>query len=211
MKWNDKVGGGSGRRITWGSVYAACIFIVAGLGVVVALLMTVTGALTFRVDSAWEAYAGLIILAFAIERVVQPFSDALGPVPNNNTKAKVAKANTAVVTWGFATALGMIASAALKAGALATVAASSTIPNRWLDVVVTGLVLGAGTKPIHDMLSQVQATKEKKEADATAKTTTAPVADDRKMILEIDVNGDGERHEPARAPDEIRSIHIQRI
>ncbi|HEX5295607.1 MAG TPA: hypothetical protein VFW50_01245 [Streptosporangiaceae bacterium] len=105
----------------------------------------------------------------------------------------------------------MIASAALKAGALTAVAASGIVPNRWLDVAVTGLVLGAGTKPIHDMLSQVQATKEKKEADATAKTTTAPVADDRKMILEIDVNGDGERHEPARAPDEIRSIHIQRI
>ena len=37
-----------------------------------------------------------------------------------------------------------------------------------LIVVVTGLVLGAGTKPINDMPSQVQATKNKKEADAAA-------------------------------------------
>jgi hypothetical protein len=191
--WNTKIGGGR-RRVTWGSVCSALLFIVVGFGVAAALLATVTNALTFRVDSAWEAYAGLIILAFAIERIVQPFSDALGPVPEDGTEPKEAKANTAVVTWGFATALGMIASAALKAGALATVAASSTIPNRWLDVVVTGLVLGAGTKPIHDMLSQVQATKEKKEADATAKTTAAPVADERKVIFEIDVNGDKEPH-----------------
>jgi hypothetical protein len=192
--WNKKVGGGDHRRITWGSVCLALLFIAVGFGVAAALLATVTGALTFRVDSAWEAYAGLIILAFAIERIVQPFSDALGPVPDNKTKAKVAKANTAVVTWGFATALGMIASAALKAGALTAVAASGFVPNRWLDVVVTGLVLGAGTKPIHDMLSQVQATKEKKEADATAKTTAAPEADDKKVLLEIDVNVDGKRH-----------------
>jgi hypothetical protein len=33
----------------------------------------------------------------------------------------------------------------------------------WVDALVTGLVVGSGTKPLHDVLSRVQKTKEKAE------------------------------------------------
>jgi len=32
----------------------------------------------------------------------------------------------------------------------------SNPPNRWVDLVITGLVVGAGTKPLHDLVSNVQ-------------------------------------------------------
>jgi hypothetical protein len=32
----------------------------------------------------------------------------------------------------------------------------TSLPNRWVDLVVTGLVVGAGTKPLHDLISNIQ-------------------------------------------------------
>jgi hypothetical protein len=44
-------------------------------------------------------------------------------------------------------------------------------PNRLLDLLVTGLVVGAGTKPLHDLISQIQTTSGKAKASASATTT----------------------------------------
>src|SRR5664280_2681022 len=56
------------------------------------------------------------------------------------------KRNTAVVTWGLASGLGCLACAVLGVGLLTAVmgAGSSTRPSA-LDVLVSGLVVGAGT------------------------------------------------------------------
>jgi hypothetical protein len=32
-------------------------------------------------------------------------------------------------------------------------------PPRWLDVFVTGLVIGGGTKPLHDLIATIQRTR----------------------------------------------------
>jgi hypothetical protein len=44
-------------------------------------------------------------------------------------------------------------------------------PNRLLDLLVTGLVVGAGTKPLHDLISPIQTTSAKSKASASATTT----------------------------------------
>jgi hypothetical protein len=44
-------------------------------------------------------------------------------------------------------------------------------PNRLLDLLVTGLVVGAGTKPLHDLISQIQTTSGKSKASASGATT----------------------------------------
>jgi hypothetical protein len=76
----------------------------------------------------------------------------------------------------LATGLGFLASAALKAGIMTTIA--KTAPNRWVDVALTGLIIGAGSKPVHDALSQIQSTKSSKEAGATtAKQGTGSLTD----------------------------------
>jgi hypothetical protein len=40
-----------------------------------------------------------------------------------------------------------------------------------LDLLVTGLVVGAGTKPLHDLITQIQTTSGKSKASASATTT----------------------------------------
>jgi len=145
------------QRVTRGSVIAA--FLVLVLGFVVALLSLLGNDLTYKVDSAWQAYAGLFILAFAVERVIQPFNEVLGDGANAGDTAEMkakARANTAVVTWSVATALGFVLSALLKAGLLTSIASPTVTPSKWLDVVVTGLVIGAGTKPLHDLVMKIQ-------------------------------------------------------
>ena len=39
----------------------------------------------------------------------------------------------------------------------------------WLDVLVTGLAIGSGTKPLHDLISNMQQSSGEKEQPATTK------------------------------------------
>ena len=171
----------------------------------------------FVPSSNYAVYAGLFIMALAIERVLEPFSGLFVPAADKKkvassvttTKAKrlqvdgssaseddVKQAQTdaakakkaahwsqaarAVVMWATASALAMLACAALgifllrsvqtpadtgstkATAAVATAkngsapASPSKYPNRWLDLLVTGLVVGAGTKPLHDLVTQIQ-------------------------------------------------------
>jgi hypothetical protein len=62
-----------------------------------------------------------------------------------------------VVTWGLASGLGCLACAVLGVGLLtAVMRAGSSTPPPALDVLVSGLVVGAGTKPLHDLISNIQ-------------------------------------------------------
>lgn len=75
-----------------------------------------------------------------------------------------ARANLAVVLWGVASLLAMLASGWLGVLLLSTIGVQE--PGRALDIAVTGLAVGAGTKPLHDLISNIQASKEKKEDPA---------------------------------------------
>ncbi len=103
------------------------------------------------------------------------------------------QANRAVLMWATAAVLAMLACASLgifllrsieTPGAVSTTSASARPssaalsapspaknPNRLLDLLVTGLVVGAGTKPLHDLISQIQTTSGKSKASASATTT----------------------------------------
>lgn len=68
-----------------------------------------------------------------------------------------------MVTWGLASGLGCLACAVLGVGLLtAVMRAGSSTPPPALDVLVSGLVVGAGTKPLHDLISNIQASKDAK-------------------------------------------------
>jgi hypothetical protein len=127
----------------------------------------------YHIGSQWGAFAGLFILALAIERVLEPFSRQLGP---DTTTFKDAKARaqaddmvecqlriercrrlTAVVTWGAATGLAFLLCAQLNITLMEAVSASgSGAPPFGADLLVTGLVVGAGTKPLHDLVSNLE-------------------------------------------------------
>ena len=128
---------------------------------------------TYRIDNQWGALAGLFILALAIERALEPFSQKLGP---DTTEAKdkgdqraieVKRRLTAVVTWGAATGLAFLLCTKLNITLMQAVRADgSGQPPFWADLLVTGLVVGAGTKPLHDLVSNIERVKNGKQDPA---------------------------------------------
>jgi hypothetical protein len=65
-----------------------------------------------------------------------------------------------VIFWAFATIVAMLGSALLNLYFLRAVGISSA--SRWLEVLATGLIIGAGTKPLHDLTTAINARKEQK-------------------------------------------------
>jgi hypothetical protein len=203
----------------------------------------------FMPSSNYAVYAGLFVMALALERVLEPFSGLFVP----SVKAKKAQstalaahakraqvvaatsqldaavadpaaaqraqetlqaaaaaqkdaavaqkehhhsqANRAVLMWATAAVLAMLACASLGIFLLRSIETPSAVkgstasasvrsssaapsapspaknPDRLLDLLVTGLVVGAGTKPLHDLISQIQTTSGKSKASASATTT----------------------------------------
>jgi hypothetical protein len=136
---------------------------------------------TYRIDNQWSALTGLFILALAIERALEPFSRKLGPdttkrkvkrdealarprpagqkdrTPDFQNAIEISRRLTAVVTWGVATGLGFLLCAVLNITLLQAVRANgSGQPPFWADLLVTGLVVGAGTKPLHDLVANIE-------------------------------------------------------
>jgi hypothetical protein len=81
-----------------------------------------------------------------------------------NTKAQKDRrhGNRAVVFWAIATAIGILASASLKLYLLSRIGLAA--PPRALEILATGLIIGAGTKPLHDLVSLIEAKKEQKKS-----------------------------------------------
>ena len=88
---------------------------------------------------------------------------AMDDTKPNVTKAHVAqfRSNATVVMWGVASFLGMLVSGCLGLLLLRTVGISKS-PS-WVDILVTGLAIGGGTKPLHDLIGNISAAKETKQ------------------------------------------------
>jgi hypothetical protein len=118
---------------------------------------------TYRIDNQWSALTGLFILALAIERALEPFSPKLGPdtkkfrATDCPVDVETSRRLTAVVIWGVATGLAFLLCAKLNVTLLQAVRANgSGQPPFWADLLVTGLVVGAGTKPLHDLVANIE-------------------------------------------------------
>jgi len=113
-------------------------------------------------------FAGFYVAAQVIERLLEVVSPVLPlwsvPGTDEATKAAHAKADRAALLLGVATVAGVLASCAFGLYFLAAVGIGvettahgsvSTVP-RWIDVLATGLIIGAGTKPLHDLITNIQ-------------------------------------------------------
>jgi len=145
-------------------------------------------ASTYRIGNQWSALTGLFVLALAIERGLEPFSPKLGPDTAKRKDARdraltsppaddeedqavrrqraveTSRRLTAIVTWGVATGLSFLLCAQLNITLLQAVRANgSGQPPFWADLLVTGLVVGAGTKPLHDLVSNIEHGKDAKQ------------------------------------------------
>jgi hypothetical protein len=104
------------------------------------------------------------------------------------TDHHLTQAGRAVLMWATASVLAMLVCAFLgifllrsvetptpspaKAGTTSSAPSTAKDPNRMLDLLVTGLVVGAGTKPLHDLVSQIQTSSGSSKAKASSPTTT---------------------------------------
>ena len=139
-------------------------YTVLGLGLAASAYVVAWGlhgnsSSTYRIDNQWSALTGLFILALAIERALEPFSPKLGPDTAKRTDKdkEMSRRLTAVVTWGVAAGLAFLLCAKLNITLMQAVRANgSGQPPFWADLLVTGLVVGAGTKPLHDLVSNIE-------------------------------------------------------
>jgi hypothetical protein len=73
----------------------------------------------------------------------------------------------ALVGWALSTSFALIVCGALSLGLIGSVSTGAPISGTWkyifsaVDVVVTGFAVGAGTKPLHDLITRIEKSKEK--------------------------------------------------
>jgi hypothetical protein len=156
---------------------------IAGLGAVGAWNMhELMSPTVFRMGDTMSTFAALFVFTTAVERVLEPFSrwmpgradqqryeQAIADMDNGvpgamnaaaHYKAAVesARASRGILMWGLATCAAAVLSAGSGFYLLRILAENPTwngIPP-WLDALVTGLVVGSGTKPIHDVITRFQ-------------------------------------------------------
>ena len=165
---------------TWAIIVA---FGLVALGLLVA--RAIPEKETFRLGSTAATYGGLLVFAGAIERLLEPFSHWLPGLSARNdydhavagmmnsdavTLSKVAAAKAAmeraisdraVLVWGIATAVSTAVASASGFYLLRAIASDNWMPTvpYWIDAVITGLVVGSGTKPLHDLITKAQTSK----------------------------------------------------
>jgi hypothetical protein len=113
-------------------------------------------------------FAGFYVAAQVIERLLEVVSPLLPPwkLPGADEAAKVAhaKADRATIALGLATFCGVGAScafglyflSAVGIGVETTNGATVSTISHGVDAMITGLTIGAGTKPLHDLIGNIQ-------------------------------------------------------
>ena len=120
-------------------------------------------------------FALFYIFAAAIERLVEPLKNLIfdsrkkqainirdhGKAAGNLQQAadgqaeiNEARADSGIVTWAFATSFAMLGTSATGLFFLHAISIEGV--SLWLDVLITGLAIGAGTKPLHDLIGYIE-------------------------------------------------------
>jgi len=154
-----------------------------GIGIIIVSILIVVVLDSLRIGWSLQNYtpaftgvsvfAVLYILAQFVERVVDPFSNTsyFGHLEQDGaagkaagTKAAGGKANSdddkykqarIASMWCFASGVGIIL-CYLTLGLLQVIgypAATTSYPTHVGDAVMSGIIIGAGTKPLHDLIN----------------------------------------------------------
>lgn len=137
----------------------------------------------FLPSTEYSAFALLYVFAQAIERGIEPLTKHLERIPFLNKKqAKnddedqaivhqapvtanqdVVDQNRCVLLWSLASFVAMVLCGYAGVMMFRILAQAETVDiHPMVDIAITGLAIGAGTKPLHDLISYVQKSKEKK-------------------------------------------------
>jgi hypothetical protein len=89
--------------------------------------------------------------------------EALKTLATKQEQVDQVRANLAVLLWAVASLVAMLVCGAF--GVLLLEGIGLDVPE-WFDIAVTGLAIGSGTKPLHDLISNIQKAKENREDPA---------------------------------------------
>lgn len=140
---------GSGDEVSADSGARLVALVIFALGVALAWWIPETKT-PFRPVDGFVLSTGLYIGAQAIER----FLELLPP----GTGSKQTKANRAVLISALAFVLAVLLCENLGLYLLQAVGATDVSGN--LDVVITALAIGGGSKPLHDLIKSIEKVKE---------------------------------------------------
>jgi hypothetical protein len=176
--------------VTADPAFIAGAYVIVVLGAALGIsLWYIRDPAPFVPGAGFSVFAPLYILAQSIERLLEPFATYMGSAKADgkvrrkpDAKKKVYEAlvagdagaaatwqrivdrirrNTAVITWATASFIGMAVCGALGILFLEAIGFEGT-PGA-VDVVISGLAVGSGTKPLHDLISSIQKAKEERE------------------------------------------------
>jgi hypothetical protein len=183
-------GSKTGAEWPYGLLALALVAVYWFLFVSQQVLGDLTPAPAVQLVEGIAAFALFYVAAQAIERLLEPIV-SMDPIKRAKAKTRDDKtaaaaaggdageaaaaqgaldqwrANRAAVIWALATILGMIASA--KLGLYFVSALVEVDPDVKLDVLITGLAIGGGSKPLHDLITNVQV-KSNNASDAPSET-----------------------------------------
>jgi hypothetical protein len=179
------------------SLFTAFLLIAAGGAGSWALYHFGVNADEIHLPDATALFGVLFAFATAVERMLEPFArfmpgqhakgelekavanmankyhdatlDDLIQVAHAKSMVDRGRASRGLISWGIAVALATVASASGGLYLLHSIAGDGWqgIPV-WIDAIITGVVVGSGTKPLHDVISKVQKNKEKSEDTTSA-------------------------------------------
>ncbi|MGI8758045.1 MAG: hypothetical protein ACR2K0_01930 [Acidimicrobiales bacterium] len=163
-------------------------FIAVALGTLIASVLyeVLEPALPMLVEGL-SPFAAIYVAAQALERLLEPLSPWVRASEKSQAKANfvlasanhdppaqvaaqrqmaVVRADRAIFFWAAATILAMLLSGSMGLFLLHLIGVTGGPP--WLDILVTGLAIGGGTKPLHDLITRIEKGKEKAEKEAAA-------------------------------------------
>jgi hypothetical protein len=137
-----------------------------------------------EINEGFTALAVIYIVAQAIERLMQPLTEltpgakekaeakkelrAGNDVEGNKTKVLQIEADRAVCFWAVATILALAACTILGLGLIQSIASingGNEVSSLFkaTDLVLTAVAIGAGTKPLHDLIGSIQQANQKND------------------------------------------------
>jgi hypothetical protein len=124
----------------------------------------------FQVDANFALFAGFIVVAGAIERLLEPLLVALPPneqkldpkKPEIKEENERAKADRTLLAYAISLVVGIIVSSLFGLYFLEAIGVdiSGDKALRGLDIFVTALIITGGTKPLHDMITSIEKKKD---------------------------------------------------
>jgi hypothetical protein len=83
------------------------------------------------------------------------------PATTTAEEAEKAEADTRALAFGLAVGLAFVACGYFEVGLLDIIGVENVEP--WVDRMVSALVIAGGSKPLHDLISKIQKSKQKDE------------------------------------------------